>query len=322
MYPGGESTGHWPTLGLNTLRWAKAQGAITGPAHSANGLGGSAGRVDGPDGPDHLPDFTVPAYDGIGANEYVVDITHEVPGPDGKPVPAVDFISTMDTDRRQEWNMWYHTLNCGFRVRASGETDFPCISGDRVGMGRVYVKLDGPLDYADWCEGIRRGRSYVSDGSSHLMDFRLGGASLGDLAGKVLLPAPETLRASAKVAMRDPKVKTRKVELIVNGYPVASADLPADGTTRDVIFDVPIAKSSWVALRTFPTAHTNPIFVEVAGRPIRPSRRSVEWMLRGVDQCWSQKERFYKGPEKDQARAAYDHAREVYRKILAESDGD
>ena len=32
--------------------------------------------------------------------------------------------------------MWYHTLNGGFRTRVSGETDFPCIYGERVGLGR------------------------------------------------------------------------------------------------------------------------------------------------------------------------------------------
>src|SRR5204862_17026 len=38
MYPGGESKDHWPTLCLNTLRWAKKQGALCGPAHSGWGL--------------------------------------------------------------------------------------------------------------------------------------------------------------------------------------------------------------------------------------------------------------------------------------------
>ena len=38
MYPGGDSTDHWPTLCLNTLKWAKKQGALTGPAHSGWGL--------------------------------------------------------------------------------------------------------------------------------------------------------------------------------------------------------------------------------------------------------------------------------------------
>ena len=42
MYPGGTSKDHWPKLGLNTLRWAKKQGAVVGPAHSGWGL-----QVDG-----------------------------------------------------------------------------------------------------------------------------------------------------------------------------------------------------------------------------------------------------------------------------------
>ena len=38
IHPGGLSYEHWPTLGLNTLRWAKRQGAVCGPAHSGFGL--------------------------------------------------------------------------------------------------------------------------------------------------------------------------------------------------------------------------------------------------------------------------------------------
>ena len=37
IHPGGDSYHHWPTLGLNTLRWAKQQGAVCGAG--ALGLG-------------------------------------------------------------------------------------------------------------------------------------------------------------------------------------------------------------------------------------------------------------------------------------------
>ncbi len=85
------------------------------------------------------------------------------------------WISSPRWTRRIPWelNIWYHTLNAGFRTRISGETDFPCIYGERVGLGRSYVKLDGKLNYDAWCEGIRAGRNYVSDGKSHLMDFKV-----------------------------------------------------------------------------------------------------------------------------------------------------
>ena len=112
----------------------------------------------------------MPGFDGIGANEYIVDVTY----PD-----AVDFISTADTPYVWELNIWYHTLNVGFRTRVSGETDFPCITDNRVGQGRVYAKMDGPLSYRAWVDALRNGRSYVSDGRSHLMDFSVNGVAVG-----------------------------------------------------------------------------------------------------------------------------------------------
>ena len=342
MYPGGDSSDHWPTLGLNTLKWAKKQGAVTGPAHSGSGL-----DVRIPEGSKEvLPNYIIPPYNGIGANEYIVDITHEVPGPDGKPVPAVDFISTVDTNHLSELNMWYHTLNMGFRVRASGETDFPCISGERVGLGRSYVKLD-KLDYDAWCEGVRQGRCYVTEGRSHLMDFTVGGVEVGVNGSELKLKGGASpVKATAKVAAFLPekpaqpsndrrglnswnieraRIKgTRKVpvELIVNAQPVARQEIEADGQTREITFDVPVPRSSWVAIRILGSSHTNPVFVLVDDKPIRASRRSVQWAIDGVEQCWKEKQRTYRREEMADAKAAYDHARKVYRDRLKETEVD
>lgn len=322
--PGTVGTKGWPTLGLNTLRWAKRQGAVCGPAHSALGLTNSVGRLPYPDGPKGLPSYALPAFDGIGANEYIMNVTHSVPGPNGKPTPAVDFISAMDTDRQAELNIWYHTLNCGFRTRVSGETDFPCISGDRVGKGRVYVRHTDPLTFDGWVKGVQAGRSYVSDGQYHLMNYRVS-------AGKQVIPVGEKnselrLSAPGKVTMRvsaaalDPSRKSVPVEVIVNGYPVAAQQIATEGKERTLVFTVNITRSSWVAVRAFPNAHTNPVFVLVGGKPIRASRRSAAWCLRGVDQCWTQKKPFYAPTELRTAQADYEHARQVYRRILAECE--
>jgi len=335
IYPGGESTDHWPTLGLNTLRWAQAQGAVCGPAHSGWGLKLSTNE---------LPTREVPPFNGIGANEYIVDVTHEVPGPDGVLVPAVDFMSLMDTPPTWELNIWYHTLNCGFRTRASGETDFPCIYGERVGLGRSYVQLDEELDYDAWCTGIEQGRSYTSDGYSHLMNFRIDDAALGVDASELRLDAPRTVRATVTAAALLPETRdllafkhlphwnlerariedTRdvQVECVVNGVAVDRQVLTADGQQRELAFDVPIERSSWVALRVLPSSHTNPIFVLVDDQPIRASRHSASWCLEAVERCWSQKERFYDADERADAGAAYDHARRTYARILAECEVD
>ncbi len=332
-YPGTTRIEEWPSWDLPVLQWGKSQGGVVGFSHSGWGL-------KMPD--ESLPSYAIPPFDGIGANEYIVDVVHD----------AVDFISTVDTPAPWELNIWYHTLNCGYRARISGETDFPCIYGERVGLGRVYVHLaDGKLDFDRWCEGIKDGRSYVSDGKSHLVDFRVDNVAVGESASERKLSAPGTVKVTARVAARlEPELtpaleqlrarpldvkpywdierariggtRTVPVEVIVNGLPVARKEIAADGSFQDIAFDVKIDKSSWVALRVYPSSHTNPVFVLVGGQPIRASRKSAEWCRKSVDQCWSQKEKKMRPEDLPAAQAAYDVARKAYDKILSESAAD
>jgi hypothetical protein len=332
-YPGTTRIEEWPSWDLPVLKWGKSQGGVVGFSHSGWGL-------KMPDA--SLPSYAIPPFDGIGANEYIVDVVHD----------AVDFISTVDTPAPWELNIWYHTLNCGYRARISGETDFPCIYGERVGLGRVYVHLaDGKLDFDRWCEGVKEGRSYVSDGKSHLVDFQVADRAVGEAGSEVKLDAPGTVKVAARVAARlEPELtpeleqirarpldvkpywelerarirSTRKVplEVVVNGLPVARKEITADGSFQDVSFDVKIDQSSWVALRIYPSSHTNPVFVLVGDKPIRASRKSAEWCLKSVDQCWSQKENKMRPDEIPAARAAYDVARKAYAQIVKESAED
>jgi hypothetical protein len=112
------------------------------------------------------------------------------------------------------------------------------------------------------------------------------------------------------------------VELIVNGRPVARKNVAADGVARDIAFEIEVERSSWVALRILPSSHTNPVFVLVGDRPIRASRRSAEWCLKAVDQCWSQKAAKISAAERPAAEKAYEAARQVYRRIIGESAVD
>lgn len=333
---GGDSKEHWPTLGLNTLRWAKKQGAVCGPAHSSSGLTRFVDRVPGTDsldGLDGLPTFNIPAFDGIGANEFIMNVAHKVEGPNGNLVPAVDFISTMNSDRTAEFNMWYHVLNCGFPVRASGETDFPCMSGERVGIGRVYAKLDGKLNFDSWCDAIAAGRSYVSDGRTHLMDFTASTDSVtalevGTQDSTILLSNDQevtfevnaaSLASTMELPNSESSVPMRQVELIVNGYPVSKQMIAADGGEHSVRFTHRIKQSSWAAIRVMPSAHTNPVFLIVNDRPIRANRFSAEWCLRCVEQCWQSKAHTYRTDERAAAKEDYETAISIFRKIVEES---
>ncbi len=327
-YPGTQRIEDWPTWDLPILRWGKAQGAVVGFAHSGWGLAVKTSE---------LPNYEMPGFDGIGANEYIVDVTY----PD-----TVDFISAMDTPYVWELNIWYQTLSVGFRIRISGETDFPCITDDRVGQGRVYGKVDGLLTYSAWLRALRHGRSYVSDGKSHLMDFSVNGTEVGSNNSEIRLASGRRVHATVKAAAYlDPvpneglhnlpydhkpywdieraRIGTTRevpVELVVNGKAVARKNLLADGNIRDVEFDVAIERSSWLAARILGSSHTNPMFAIVGGKPIRASRASARWCLAAVNQCWTQKVPKISMRELPEARKAYDHAREVYSRLIAESE--
>src|SRR5262249_62278904 len=109
------------------------------------------------------------------------------------------------------------------------------------------------------------------------------------------------------------------VEIVVNGKAVARQTLTADGKLRELKFEGPLQQSSWIAAPVLPAAHTNPVFALVGGKPIRASRQSAEWCLNAVNQCWTQKSPRIAAAELAEAKKAYDHAREVYRQLIQES---
>lgn len=326
-YPGTKVVEDWPSWTLPVLQWAKQQKGITGYAHSGWGL-------EPMENTGQLPNYAVPKMDGIGANEYVVTVTQN----------AVDFYSAGDTPYPWEMNMWYHTLNCGFRTRISGETDFPCIYDERVGLARSYFKPDGGVNFQQYIHAIQKGRSYVSDGKSHIIDFSVNGVEPGIKESEVHVKADTKLGIKAKVSawlseeqdeysreiasrkeMEQPhwhierarvgSSRNVKVELIVNGEPVDSTMITADGQWRDVAFVYNAPASSWIALRVKYSSHTNPVFVMVNNKPVAV-KKSAEWCMKAVDQCWKMKHQAIRPEERKAAEAAYQKARGVYSSIL------
>jgi hypothetical protein len=364
-YPGTKSIEQWPTWTVPVLKWGKEQGGVVGYSHSGWGLALPDYLPDGTRGAlpntwggakdragraaDKLPDYAMPPFDGIGANEFIVAVTQD----------ACDFISAVDTPVIWEMNIWYHTLNCGYRSRISGETDFPCIYGERVGLGRSYVNIPNKtvedLDYAQWAQGIKNGSSYVSDGLSHVVNFEINGTKLGTTSGNSVsqldLPTAGKVKVSCQVAAMLPpepnelgKAIAKKrlddkpywhlerarvtgtrqvpVELIVNGEVAAKQMIDADGAIKDLTFDVDLRHSSWVAVRILPSLHTNPIFVHVASKPIRASRRSAQWCRDAVETCWRQKHKQIRQEEIQAAKEAYDFARKAYEDIASQCVAD
>lgn len=332
-YPGTTKIEEWPTWTLPVLKWGQGQGGVVGYAHSGWGL-----ETEQP--AKEFPNFLMPRFNGIGANEFIVTAT----------LGACDFISAGDTPLPQELNIWYHTLNCGLKTTISGETDFPCIFDERVGMARSYARVK-KLDFDTFVQEIKEGANYVSDGRAHLLDFKVNDAAMGEagselklaepgmttITAEALAYLPETQdEAGARIAagglygrpywnVEKARVGTSRkvaVDLVVNGYAIQRVEIEADGTPKPLRFEQKLDRSSWVALRVLGACHTNPIYVTVAGQPLRASKLSAQWCRDAVDQCWKNKAPAIKESEKAAAASAYDHARRSYEAILAESFDD
>ncbi|MGY8641517.1 MAG: CehA/McbA family metallohydrolase [Verrucomicrobiales bacterium] len=391
-YPGSEGTKlkGWPSWTIPVMRWTKEQGGVAGYAHSASGLhiepdretarllkkldengNGAISETEAGDQllpesfdtietngdneiaaaemeaslarvAEQLPNYAIPGMNGAGALEIAVSSVEGV----------CDFISAMDTARIQEWNTWYHILNCGLDVKVSGETDFPCMSGTRVGQGRVYVKLGAGienLNYGEWCRGMADGKSYVSDGYAHALEFSVAGIQPGfgevklEKAGEVKITtkvafSPETPigvpygtansplgrakigdTVDRHIGLEDGTIKggDRLVEIILNGEVVATKKVPADGKEHDLEFQIPIEKSSWVALRHFPQLHTNPVNVIVGEKPIRANPKSARWCVEMIEKLWENRHMKIRPDEKEAAAASYERAKAYYRKIAS-----
>ena len=122
---------------------------------------------------------------------------------------------------------------------------------------------------------IVEGRSYVSEGKSHVIDFKVNGLELGTHQSQVNLDRSQSVTITARVAAHLPEVqdaigaiiaarpqnqppywdverarigKTRRVavELVVNGEPVARTEVAADGAgQRSASSTVSIARAGW-----------------------------------------------------------------------------
>jgi hypothetical protein len=175
---------------------------------------------------------------------------------------------------------YYALLDCGYRMRptagsASGVHPVP------LGFGRVYVKTGEKFSYDAWMKGLAEGRSFATTGP--LIYARADDQD----PGHVFRGARE-LKLSGQV---ESAVPLARLEVVVNGEVVATPKPERAGFVSTFEIPVKIEGSSWIALRCFEDrpekrvrfAHTAPWHVEVEGKPLRPRREEVEYLVARVE---------------------------------------
>ena len=161
-------------------------------------------------------------------------------------VHAVDLMS-YNSDEALSAELWYRLLNCGLRLSACVGTDALLDrSTEPLGGDRVYVKAVGPLTMRGWLDGLKNGRSFVTNGPMPTLE--VDGRGPGETCE---LAAAGKVRVTATV---ESYVPFDKIEVIVNGEVAAHEVIPAGdtagGRVRRLDVELPIGRSSWVALRS------------------------------------------------------------------------
>ena len=203
----------------------------------------------------------------------------------------VDYLEVVGfSDHRATFAVWAKLLNCGFRIPAGAGTDamtnYASLRGP-VGLNRVYVQSPLPLDRDRWYAALKAGKSFATNGP--LLQLSLDERGPGS---EIVLPAGSH-RLVAKVMLRS-IVPIDHLDLVRNGQVVAALPLAGDHTTLDTTLTLDASASGWYVLRAmsdsaiepvldiYPFATTSPVYVTVAGKPLR-SRQDAEYFLAWID---------------------------------------
>ena len=186
---------------------------------------------------------------------------------------------------------WYRFLNLGERIPIVAGTD-KMSAEVPVGAVRTYTHLvdDDALSFDAWATAVRAGRTFISSGP--VLELAVEGREPGDT---VELRAPDRLEVVARARAAQPVISD--LEVVVNGRVIAAVAAHTGATDLVAHETIPIEAGSWIAARSRSgseiqsaftssmAAHTSPVYVTVAGRPLVPAAddaRVVEQVILGA----------------------------------------
>lgn len=215
---------------------------------------------------------------------------------------------------------WYHMLNAGFRVPATGACDYPACR--KLGDCITYVCSDEPPSMEGWLRGAARGQSFFTTGPLLLLE--VDGKRPGSQINKSGA-GPHVVTARARV--RCEVAPVTHLQLIANGRVLRQMEVPSGTGQREWVTmeqDIELDQSSWIAARAYslspqgaPDAesHTNPVYVCVDGRPPY-EQGSLDRLVAAIDKqiAIHTKRRF---AEQAKVLAYFEQSRSILMKIRA-----
>ena len=197
-------------------------------------------------------------------------------------------VVSIASDEMDSAEMYYHMLNVGARLTATGGTDnFSNVWRDPSGgTARTYARLDGTLTWRNWIEAIRAGRTTATNGP--LLFAEIDGFGPGsEISGRSRVTVSVDLATIAPVEV---------VEIVVDGAVVHSEPV-AEGQNRLTLREsVPVDGARWIAVRArggkarysgdnYTFAHTTPVYF-IDAQPNGASRASADFLTAVIAEIW------------------------------------
>src|SRR5262249_2178091 len=144
-----------------------------------------------------------------------------------------------------DYDVWYDVLNMGYRWAPIAGTDYPC-AGDRTlpGRERFYTRVEGRLDYESWLDGIRRGRTFVTNGP--VLEFKVDGQGM---AAALTLDKAGAGLAEATVRFDPARDNVKQLEVIENGTIVRTFFREPKTAEICCQFKHHLPEAAWLAVR-------------------------------------------------------------------------
>ena len=221
---------------------------------------------------------------------------------------TLDYLEVMGfSDHLVTSDIWYKLLNCGFHIPAGAGTDaFPNFASLRgpAGLLRVFAHIGAKLDHDAFLGAIRQGRTFVTNGP--LLEFTLSAAparsgpmSSAEVGDQLALVAGKH-RLQARVSLRS-HIPVDRLEIVRNGVVVSSVSLEPGRMQARAVVPLDVDASGWFVVRAYgeapqspvldlyPFATTSPIYVTIAGQPVR-SAVDAQYFLSWIDRVREQVE--------------------------------
>ena len=215
-----------------------------------------------------------------------------------------------------EWDAWYALLNCGIRLPASTGSDWFLCSANRV-----YTKSQPEFEYTSWMQALRDGKTFISNGP--ILGIDVDGSSIGDtvqasVGGRVTVSVDWTSH-----------YPVHRVEVIANGKPVHTTELPDGSTGGSFECEVDVSGDGWIAARIGSNsrdsfaqpiwAHTSPVYIDAGGQPSPERSVSAARIVEQIDDsiAWLNDDgKFHTDKQRNEVFALFRQARDLYQEMV------